>query len=359
MRSKALLIALLFVLTTLAGCADGAKKGLDLKDEDFDDFDLDATEDSGVIRGVVVDPAIVPIGGVNVTLESTGQTVLTTEKGAFGFSGVEPGAHFLTASKAGFETVQQSIEVVAGVDLPDVVKILLDPDPSTAPYTETIQFNGLIVCSFALGALSIAACGLNPVASATGNVFLQEHQYATVPEHVQSEMIWDATQVTGESLQLSWTDPNDGAQVRIAAERGSSPLIVQFDRETFEELNLTGKTLWMRIFSSAVESTDPVEEDTWNGPWASTVYPSINGTPVQDVGAAFGGHCEPVAGFCTVDPLREECVGWFILFAGCLGWGGLGAALDQDYEVFTTNFYNFQPRDGWTFVADGPHPVPT
>jgi hypothetical protein len=26
---------------------------------------------------------------------------------------------------------------------------------------------------------------------------------------------------------------------------------------------------------------------------------------------------------------------------------------NQDFQVYVTHFYNFQPREGWTFVADG------
>lgn len=359
MRSKVMLVAALFTLTALAGCSDGGQEKKTDDEEEFKDFDLDATDDTGVIRGVVVDPAVVPVGGVTVTIESTGETVETTQNGAFGFSGVEPGTHFVTASKPGFATVQQSVAVVAGVDTPPVVKILLERDPTTRPYTETIQFNGLIVCSFALGVVGFAACGVDEVAEATGNVFLQEHEYGRVAEHVQSEMVWEATQATGSSLQLSWTDPNDGAQVTIASKAGQSPLVVSFGREEFQALNLTGKTLWMRIFSSAEPATDPVDEDTWNDPWAGSVYPAVNGTAVQDAGEAYAGNCEPLLGVCTVNPIREECAGWFVLFSGCMRWGGVGAALDQPYTVFTTNFYNFGPTEGWSFTVDGAHPVPS
>lgn len=33
-----------------------------------------------------------------------------------------------------------------------------------------------------------------------------------------------------------------------------------------------------------------------------------------------------------------------------------GLALDQPFVVYTNLFYNQQPRPGWTFLADGPHP---
>jgi len=359
MQSKVMLVLLLLAVPALAGCADGnPKKQGDGDEEEFKDFDLDATDDTGVIRGVVVDAAVVPVEGVTITLDSTGESVETNANGAFGFSRVEPGTQFLTASKPGFESIQQSVDVKAGLDRPPVVKIVLQASPDTRPFTQSIQFNGHIACSFTLVTVSFAACGVDPVASAVGNVFLQEHQYDRVAEFVQSEMVWDATQATGTSLSLSWTDPNGpgGSQVRIAAEAGESPVVVSFGREEFEQLNLTGKTLWLRIFSTQAEGSDLVDEETYNAPYRSTVYGAYNGTPVAGVVQGSTPAC--AVGVCVLDPLGEDCVKYPVLFDACLGLGGVGAAIDQSYEVFTTNFYNFEPVEGWLFIEDGAHPVP-
>lgn len=356
MRSKVMLIVLVLAVTTLAGCADNGKKTVEPDEKEFKDFELEATDDTGVVRGVVVDAAVVPVEGVTVALGD--QSMETNDQGAFGFAGVEPGTHFLTASKLGFETVQQSVDVQAGVDRPPVVKIVLTPSPSTLPFTQSVQFNGHIACSFTLVTVSFAACGLEPVASGLGNVFLQEHQYERVAEFVQSEMVWDATQATGTSLSLSWTDPNGpgGSQVRIAAEAGESPVVVSFGREEFEQLNLTSKTLWLRIFSTQADGTDLVDEETYNAPYRNTVYGAYNGSAVAGVVRDNTPAC--VTWLCVLDPFGEDCVKYAVLFDSCMGLGGVGMALDQSYEVFTTSFYNFTPREGWLFIEDGAHPVP-
>ena len=37
----------------------------------------------------------------------------------------------------------------------------------------------------------------------------------------------------------------------------------------------------------------------------------------------------------------------------------VGLQFDQPVDAFITVFHNFLPRDGWTFVSDGPYPVPS
>ena len=37
---------------------------------------------------------------------------------------------------------------------------------------------------------------------------------------------------------------------------------------------------------------------------------------------------------------------------------GSGVALNQRFQVYATFFYNFEPDPEWTFVEDGPYPVP-
>ena len=85
MRAQLLVLALL-----LAGCSEPTET----PDEPFDaslDDELEATAETGVIRGVVVDAAIVPVAGVTVTIDGLDQETTSNEAGAFGFDGLEPG----------------------------------------------------------------------------------------------------------------------------------------------------------------------------------------------------------------------------------------------------------------------------
>lgn len=355
MRFQTTWVALALAAVTLAGCAEDG--GSDDEDETFEGFDdLEATEDTGVIRGVVVDQAIVPIPGADVAIRDLGVNTTTTEEGAFGFGGLEPGTYILTASKVGFEETQASVDVVAGEDKPPVVNILLEPDPAAKPFVEMHHFQGFIACSFTLVLVSFAACGVDPVAGVVGNEFIDTVTYDRAPDFVQSEMVWDSTQTLGDSMSVSWTDPCHGAQRGINGSAGPSPQVVTWDKQTFEEMELQGCGLWLRVFSTSREGTDVVDEEVWNEPYRSTIYPAYNGTVPDSVKETFNETTHDVLGN---NPLEDEdCLEWFVLFDACLGAGGVGVTIEQPFEIFTANFYNFHPDEGWMFVEDGPHPVP-
>ena len=129
----------------LAGCAEETPEPIE---EDFTlEEDLEATETTGVIRGVVVDSAIVPIVGATITISTTGQSTATNEDGAFGFDGLEPGTYFFEVTKLGYAPVQQSADVEAGVAQPPVVRVQMLPDESFVdPYSEMFQYDGFYQC---------------------------------------------------------------------------------------------------------------------------------------------------------------------------------------------------------------------
>src|SRR5688572_10978579 len=112
------LAAVLVTVIVLAGCSDdapGTQGGGQDQEQALEDLGLKATDTTGIIRGVVVNEAIVPLGGVNITAVSTGAevTTQTNDEGLFGLEGLAPGTYFVSASKTGYTTVQTSAEVVA------------------------------------------------------------------------------------------------------------------------------------------------------------------------------------------------------------------------------------------------------
>ena len=119
---------LLLLVPLLAGCADEAAPEVDDFAQNLDQ-ELQATEDTGIIRGVVVDFAIVPVADATVTLTGLDRSTQTNEAGAFGFDGLEPGTYFLEISKLGYNSTQASTDVEAGTDTPPVVKVRLEAAP--------------------------------------------------------------------------------------------------------------------------------------------------------------------------------------------------------------------------------------
>ena len=218
-----LLTATLFV-TFLAGCADDpAPTPLDDDEQKFDE--LRVSDSTGAIRGLVLDPAIVPIVGADVELVGTGQSAQSNEEGAFSFDDLEPGAYFVKVTKLGYKEAQQSIEVVAGDERPPIAKVRLLPAPETLPAAVTQNWDGYLACGFGTPAGSA-----NPCAD-LGSDNVHNFTVDSVPDYLQVEMVWKGTNVFGDTLNIGILDPNGLLSDFVGADC-ASPCTFRVDRET-------------------------------------------------------------------------------------------------------------------------------
>lgn len=305
-------IGLLMVTAALAGCSEDGTEPAGDDPQDLGDLELEATDETGVIRGVVIDQAIVPIGGATVQLLEPARTTETNEKGAFGFDGLDPGTYFLEVDKPGYTEVQQSVAVEAGVDRPEVVKVLLERDPSKTPFVTPFQWDGFIECGLSV----IALCGV--AGDALGDDFVTEHELDTPGvQYLQSEMVWDTTQAVSPNMWL-WQEASGEGGCSFDNPQGPSPIVINTtygdwgrygDRECFETLGNT-TDIQLRVFSGSIDGTRP---------------------PIND-------GCYPLV-------ITELC-------------SGIGATIEQEFSVFTHAFYRFEPPEGWQFSVDGPPEVP-
>jgi hypothetical protein len=310
--------SLLLAVLALAGCA-GTPDAPPAPDQDFTGLDLAPTASTGIIRGVVVDEAIRPLAGVKVDLTGP-QTASTTSTadGLFGFQGLAPGDYFVAASKDGFQPVQQSTPVVAGVADPPIVRLLMPADPSTAPYVSLYRFEGFIECSFSLVLVGFSACSTGPLGNTFNDAFDVSYTLEEVPDWVQSETVWESAQPVSPALTMLWTmSGSDALLANWAETEGPSPLVLMADRARIDEVGL-GSTLdcptdagpgclYIRFFNAPIDGTDQ------------------------------GCIPRPVLGGCTT---------------------GAGATLEQPFTTFTNLFHRFTPQPGWMFITDGPHAVP-
>ncbi|MHB8634464.1 MAG: carboxypeptidase-like regulatory domain-containing protein [Thermoplasmatota archaeon] len=108
---------------------------------------LQVDSTTGGIRGVVVDQAIHPVKGAMVDLPTAHENASTGADGSFSFDKLAPGTYIVRASRATYDEVQTSVDVVAGVPDPKPVRIQLTRQISQDPYIMTTQFNGYIACS--------------------------------------------------------------------------------------------------------------------------------------------------------------------------------------------------------------------
>ncbi len=363
--TKSILVALIAVTVALAGCTSSDNAApQEVPETDFSEFEVEATAETGVIRGVVVDAAIRPIAAVTVTVTGpdgadsvTDYVAETAESGAFAFGKLEPGVYTVRAEKLGYVAATQQTDVLAGLDEPPVVKLLLETDPSTRPSFQVFKFDGFIDCSITAVILSFMGCSLLPLSTE----FLAEHQIEGEPEFIQSELIFESTQALGDHMSLSITDLQSDPQRRIAAESGPSPVLVSVNKTLIQEFGIgTNLTASWRVFSTDLEETDPPVEEAYEPVWQDTVYPAWNSTvgpAVQDGSDAICDATGCILGAGT-NPAAEECIKYPALFDACMGFGGVGVVFQQEFTFFTHAFHNMLPPEGWQFSQDNDPALP-
>lgn len=288
----------LVLVVGLAGCA-GTVVTPPVQQETVDFGSVEATATTGVIRGVVIDEAIRPVFGATVQIASLGANATTNDNGAFSFDGLQPGTYFLQVSKRAFTSIQTSVDVVAGVNEPPIVKVALQSVPSLQPYVDALSYSGFLSFGVAVIATSIGTTVFGPLGEALGDRSIWVVKYDTLPMWAQGELVWTHTQPAGGELIWEMTDTsNTPAGYR---ETTASPALAYWNTTVIEDRNET--------------TLDP------------------------ERGIAFrffgGPHplCKPI-------------------FFGC------GVTLQQRADAYIHNFYNFAPNEGWRFTKDGDHPVP-
>lgn len=320
-------IALLLASLALAGCAGGGDgEGATPEDLAVSDLGLEATATTGLIRGVVVDEAIRPLGNASITLLGGSQPreARSNAAGAFGFDGLPAGTYFLKVQRFGFTEVQQSAEVVAGVEEPPIVKVLLVRIPGLVAFVEAFVWEGFMEC----GTNNLIACavpnfGSQITCSATsgnqppvppttpvclGNITNDEftifHAVTANATYLQSELVWESTQALGDRLSLllrygSRTDFDAGFyNGSLNSSQGSSPVMASVNQTDLDEAEVgTTNGLVIAIFPGRAEAT--------------------MGTPVA-----------------------------------------FGAAAQQRWTTYTHAFHNYQPAPGWLFTSEGGVPPP-
>jgi len=362
MAGSRAVVAVLLVSGLLAGCTAGKGKGdsASLGTADFSNLGLEATATTGIIRGVVVDDAIRPLGNATVATtlpDGTNKSTQSAHDGAFGFDGLPAGTYFLKVAKPGYLAAQSSTDVVAGVANPPIVKVVLKADPASVPYVSQYQYDAFIACSVTAVTVSFAACGLAP--DQTNNAFLVNYFADKPPALIQTEAIWQSTQALGGELSLSITalgPPQEG----VNATAGPSPIYITVNETQARHFNFTapeadgGQPVTIRLFSTELSGTDVVPEEQAHALWKSTAYPLYNSTGADPtVKAVFGAI--PLG----QDPFGSpDCIKYPVLFDACWSFGGVGLQLEQKVTVFTHFFYGYTPHPGWRFSSGEPVPQP-
>ncbi|HUR61543.1 MAG TPA: carboxypeptidase-like regulatory domain-containing protein [Candidatus Thermoplasmatota archaeon] len=308
MRMTRLALLLLVASASLAGCSGkAAKTAADGLDANAAGIDVKATDTTGVIRGVVVDTGIRPIGNVQVTTQTEGRTLMTntTPTGAFGFEGLPAGTYFLKTHKAGFADTQSSVDVKAGDSTPALTKIQLVADASTAPSFDIYVFKGFMQCSILTGPF-FQPCYMPAIGPLPEVVVGDDHSYTQVNitgnvTYLEVDMVWTPTQSFGTELYFNACyDQKSYPDHCLMYMGGASPLVTNVTGSDAHKYEQSGQV----YFEAATHGVGDV-------------------LPENDVRRDPGG-----------------------------------ASINQDFVVYFVVCHGFQPPAGYSFARDGEPKVP-
>lgn len=292
----------LLVLVGLAGCADGGADGPVVDG-------LNVSETTGGIRGIVVDAAVVPVEGATITLAG-GASTTSSASGLFNFTGLEPGDHFLTVSKLGYTSVQQSATVVAGVPDPPVVKVLLERLTSAVPYIDHYKLDGFYECGYGMP-VQTDSC---------------DWAYRTV---------WDEYNNT----------------------QGSPPPFLPRTIQRF------ANTQYIDV---GADTFTIIQEAFWEDEAVTSMMISVDETPIDnacDCSPSYINEVQPSPTYGRLDVYDEETgeteepAGYRVAARGFLPFGDPQYAVNFQFTVITTLFHNIPAPDGWTFETKDQYPI--
>ncbi len=296
----------------LAGCSSSVSSTSSSEEAAFAGLQGKADDGKGILRCIVVDSAIRPIAHAFVQLRGAVKlSSNTTDTGACLFNNLEPGTYFLSVSKAGFHAGQQSAEVKAGEPAPPIVKVVMEPDPTTRPFFQIEKWNGYMECGLSV----IALCGATEVGGLkpTQDNFAHVVPIERTPNWLQSEMVWKTTTAASDQMWLwhSLAKPGSGAYngSKNWWVQGVSPIVMISNASMIKAVGYgTNNWLYLRVFTGSIDGTrNPLNpEHCYPGPPAGDIY--------------------------------------------C---GGVGYSVEQPFTVFTHSFFGFDPPPGYQFSKDG------
>jgi Carboxypeptidase regulatory-like domain len=292
------LVAVALIAVALAGCSGSPSAPPPSDVPSAEELGLEATDSTGIIRGIVVDTAIRPIAGATVTLlGSDPRSAQTDETGAFGFDDLEPGTYFLKAKKLGYHEAQQSADVVAGVLEPAAVKVQLAIDASAVtPFAESYTYEGFVECTTSV----LVLCGAPNLLTGdniTNDRFTWDQYLTPGASLIQSEMVWQSTQAASPEMYFEMEgldgDCNPPDSSFFGSASGPSPIMARIDNETIEE-----------------------------------------------------------------NEIGQVCPIYYSIFAGGIQGTPVGATVEQRFTMYIHAFYGYLPPDDWRFSNDSTVPPP-
>jgi hypothetical protein len=290
------------------------------------------------VQGIVVDTAIRPLAGVTVRLDPGGLNQTTLANGQFTITGLQASEYTLSASKDGYLAVRTTVHVDA-TTARSPIKLTLDPEAGSVKFANLYKYKGFFecgtnavrICANVNILTTIVLCHDTGGQVCLGNVTQDRSLLfqAVAPglSFLQAELVWTPSSTTGASMTLltgGGTEEELKAGVNLPAYNltsGASPLLARIT-------NHEGPNSWCGG-QAACPKPDTLNQSTIGSKRALLVQ--------VDAGPTF-----------LVDPLCS------VGASPC----GAGVSFQQDFQLFTTTFYNYEPPADWLFANTGEVPPP-
>jgi hypothetical protein len=314
MRIQPLFVLAVLSAAVLAGCSGGGSDD-PLAGAGDEAPELEVTETTGGIRGIVVDQAIVPVINARVVL-SGGKNTTTDEEGLFRFIGLEPGDYFVSVTKPGYEAVQQSAAVLAGVADPPLVKVLLNRLTTAQPYIDYYKLDGFYECGFSANTPAFKITDTCDFGVRTAYDGVNESTGSpppVVPRNAQHNYNTQFIDIPADTYSIVqegfWTDESVPVMMILLS---STPIDNACDCSEDDYLDVTMENPTY----GRLDRFDP------------------SGKEIDQV------------------PLGES-----VAARGFLSWDVTSSAQNLRFVVITTLFHNYPAPEGWTFETKDQFPI--
>jgi hypothetical protein len=260
------------------------------------------------IRGIVVDQAIVPVAKVAVTLElaAGNRTATTDAQGRFLFGDLPAGTYFLTFKHLLYKTARSSVELKEGVE-PPITRVQLEALFTAKPYHEQFKFKGIIACGYEAVLIS-APCvtdysSISPTCPGGCAPALRSVQGDNRAFTSSVGPNWQTMVV-----ELLFQSNGQGTSDRMG-------VLLSYEARTASD--------WFAVESG----TSPVLLRLESG----VKHPTQQGEPE------------------LLDPAGRNDLQLLGSVRSAEGQDA-GAGINQEFQVFQTNFYNAKPPEAWSFA---------
>ncbi|MHB1261857.1 MAG: carboxypeptidase-like regulatory domain-containing protein [Thermoplasmatota archaeon] len=319
------LVAALLLLAGCAGTSETPREGeVPGEAQGPPDDGLVATDETGLLRGVVVDEAIRPVAGVAVAVtrpDAEAMDATSDDQGRFGFDDLVPGSYIVAAVKAGYYAETVVAAVRAGQSDPPAVQVRLLRDAETVPYVVAVDFDGFIECGIRGGTGGVSLCQVvQGRVNVTNDRSLFKMAVDPGAAWMQGELVFEANQPLADTMgfyfhQLEEDPARTHDMGQYPLNLGPSPVLLT--------INETG----VGTCSTCIE--EPLNMTLWDQLWVFVMAGDLSTTRPPE----------------TCSPTGSPCL------------AGTGVVLEQRFQVFVHLFYRTTPPVGWQFSRDGAPPL--